>query len=285
MRSWLVTTGSRAAVVLTVVILLLWLVALRPIQSAKNLAKEQNRAAVLDLAKLEKVKTTLATLPQVKAVKTQQISAFADFSNEINKSQEILNKLSISMPEHIKHVTGISLTSRSDIIAQTNQAVDQVNQSGVAKQINKDMQTAQKYINYEAAVSKVLNNILDYNPAADMSGFIPGSEDSLQRLSLAKEGLSKTELRIINLQGSYNDPTFREVVEQIRVLQSAERELEQNTDTKAWASFVAKAQSEIIANRQVFWNSESATLVSKLSKDKQQLSKTMRIWSNLEPKS
>jgi hypothetical protein len=53
MRSWLVTTGSRAAVVLTVIILLLWLVALRPIQSAKNLAKEQNRAAVLDLAKLD----------------------------------------------------------------------------------------------------------------------------------------------------------------------------------------------------------------------------------------
>jgi hypothetical protein len=188
------------------------------------------------------------------------------------------------MPEHIKHVTGISLTSRSDIIAQANQAVDQVNQSGVAKQINKDMQTAQKYISYEAAVSKALNNILDYNPAVDMAGFIPGTQDSLQRLSLAKEGLSKTESRLKKLQGSYNDPTFREVVEQIRVLQSEERELEQNADTKAWASFVTKAQSEIIANRQVFWSSESAELISKLSKDKQQLSKTMRIWSNLKAK-
>jgi hypothetical protein len=96
-------------------------------------------------------------------------------------------------------------------------------------------------LGFQAAVSKDLANVLDYNPTLDFRQFSPGDEDTMVRFDRAKGAV-----------GMYDDPSTKEVVQSIELLQNELEHFSQTDDLPRWKKVFAAEQVAIQLNRDKF---------------------------------
>lgn len=133
------------------------------------------------------------------------------------------------------------------------------------------------FLAHHGGVMLALVNLLEYNAADDMS---PTNPDALRlRLDEAQAGLDKTVVRLKAAPAYTNDPTLNQLINQIQALQAvrdaAESSLESTSFPPNKESFVVaveQVQKNIIANRNLFWTTESSRQI-KDTNEAQQLIK------------
>lgn len=137
-------------------------------------------------------------------------------------------------------------------------------------------------MDYQSQVAKALVNILEYDPAADMAGFSLGSEDTDQRLTLAKNGLSKTISGLDNARKVYSDPSLNSLTAIIKKLQAGRDKLASSGDVAGWIDSVNSAQQIIISNRKAFWDSQAEPLKGALTNGSLYYSRLEQQWRVLK---
>lgn len=279
MGKWLQLTAIRAIICLAVlavaVALLFWL----PSHNAKSLIKIQLKQTDSALSKLGEAQNLLNTLPVLNQVQTQQVGSIKSYADQAQKSAGSFNRLNFKNPGTVS-----SLFGTGQLVKDTNQAVGETNANNGYMVASQDIALADKIFDYHAAVSQALVNALEYNPKDDTKNFNLNSDDTKQRLEAARQGLVKTDDKLLQAKKIYNDPTIDEVTALISRLRYARFQLSQNGDVNAWISRVDDSQSRIVDNRTKFWSAESKKLAKKLQADAVELRKTQTAWKNLAAK-
>jgi hypothetical protein len=276
MGKWLRLTALRAIICLLVlaaaVAFLFWL----PSHTARSLIKTQLEQADSAISKLNEAQNLLDTLPVLNQVQTQQVGSIKAYAVQAQKSANSFNQLNINNPSTVS-----SLIGTGQLVKDANQAVYKTNVNNSYRAASQDIALADKIFDYHAAVSEALVNVLEYNPKDDIKNFIFNSDDTKQRLEAARQGLVKTDDKLLQAKRIYNEPSIDEVTALISRLRYARYQLSQNGDTAAWISRVDDSQSRIVNNRTNFWSAESKKLAKKLQADATELRKTQAAWKNL----
>jgi hypothetical protein len=277
MRRWFLITITRTAI-LAGLIFLMWIVFIfYPSHSATKTIRQQVKSADIAINNIQNAKNDLQNLPQIDQVSIRQLHSFSNYTDEVSVAAKKLNKLSIysAQPKKIFNIAGIKK------VKDTNQQIADQSQQEALKQANTDISTAFKLADYQSKVSKSLTNVLEYDAAGDTVGFALGSDDSNQRLDLAKRGLDKTIKELKAYDGTYDDKNLASLIFLVEGMQAAGEQFSQNGDTAQWAMQVNQIQQHILTNRKVLWIDQSAAIIPKLSKDANQLSHAAQRWRAL----
>jgi hypothetical protein len=121
------------------------------------------------------------------------------------------------------------------------------------------------FLDHQAAVMRALANLLEYDPAADLSASDPDTQT--QHLNAAQAGLSISIQRLNAAPKYANDKTISQLADDINSVEAARGELaaqvgkpEFNEQKQSFMLTVSQIQNQIITNRNNFWASQQPGL-------------------------
>lgn len=281
-REWLGKTIFRLIIAAMVCVLIIWLGAYIPSGRAKTIINKQYTQSVKAQASLSDAAKSLADLPAIKDVPVQRSGSFINFAGAVSQSSQKLNGVTYSYDQPDK-VLALPIGTSRNSVQDVNSTINGINKQNLDN-ARRHLDEAKRLLKYNAGVSRALVNLLEYDPAADTAGFSLGTDDTSQRLQLAKDGLSKTLKSLRSQKGKYDDPALAAVIAQVQKLQSARDKLAAGGSIADWTGSVESAQINIISNRQAFWQEKSSVIKPLLNDDGAYFGKLARLWLELKLK-
>jgi hypothetical protein len=272
MKRWLGLTILRAAAVLLVAGVVILVIALRPAQQSKELAKKQLEATSAAIDKLNEAEKVLKNQPLIDKVTPGQQGNFSAYAADISKGSASYHGLTLIVPGRINNVKDSS---------RVNDLISRIDSQETYADVTQDIYKADKLLAYQTAVCQALVQLLEYNAADDVRSFDLKSQDTQTRLNLARDGLAKAAKQLRAAQSLYSDSSLDGVLDSIASLQASRSALAKNGDTKAWVMSVSEQQQNIIKNRADFWRSASTELTSKLAADRRSLQDIQELWKKI----
>lgn len=209
---------------------------------------------------LEQAASTLKGLPGPSVITLQLLGSARDYTERLLVSAPVFNHESPavlttlrSFPPHQKiraYNTVVSDAAFISTYGESRTLLDSV----------------KELVSYHTAVMKALENLLEYQPAADTDK--ADQEELLQALRTTGGGLEKTNARLDSLP-DYTDETMPATRELLAELETIRKEYEtavelgkdQGPLRQRYIEAFSEAQQTILADRETFWStrSESAT--------------------------
>lgn len=255
----------RITLSLAIAILTLYFVVLLPKQLALDHINKQVNDVGAVLRAVESGRSSIDSLPSVEAIKVQ---AQGSAKGYVQSLDSLLPTLNVSTPEPPKI---LSAEWQLKKIEKYNAIVRNQDYSVVTRQSASALQESGLFFKHHRDVMYAVANLLEYNPAEDVKGDNPDAV--LASLSATASGLEKTAQRINQASQYKNDESLKDVLVGVRRVQEARDAYENSinntasttgVEKDAFVAVVAKAQQDIIVNRQEFWASNRANLLAKL---------------------
>lgn len=278
MKRWLRMISIRFAIVFILVLVLAFAVTWWPAHQAKRLITRQKALSAQAVDQLKQAQSFLDNLPALDPSNIRKKGAIKFYAQQVMRVSDQFNKLTLVRPPDLKPIRGVSPNSEFQVIKDVNFTLARIHQKTVYTNSHSDTDAADKLMAYHAAVSQALVNVLEYDPVADTQGFNIKSADTQHRLSLAHDGLVKTDDELQAARKIYQESSIDEVTALISGLRAARYQLSQDGNTASWINNVEDAQNKIIQNRITFWNKAPGLIKSKLAVDQKQMLMINGLW-------
>lgn len=207
---------------------------------------------------LQTARQRLKDLPSPSTIVPAQPGA-RQYANKLNDAK---GAFSTSVP---KPPAAIDNPSRDEHILKFNQVITDPYYHQASQRGGQSLSADYALLTHQAAVMMALANLLEYNPVKDLSS--TNKTALFQNLEAAKGGLKITIDRLNSAPEYQNDKNLVAVLASVKEVQAAAAKASAAVTSanftqqkQAFIDATHQAQKDIIANRRLFWSTESSSL-------------------------
>lgn len=182
-----------------------------------------------------------------------------DYANKLNEAKGAFSADQPKIPAPIKN------DPKNDKVKSFNSVILDPNYRKAIVEAGFDLKADQAFLTHQAATMLALANLLEYNPAADLS--LTNPEAITEHLNAAQGGLQTTVDRLAAVPEYQNDTLLTELNDLVNQAQTARDQLSGQisqpqyvVQKQEFIKKIADVQSGIIKNRAQFWSNESPKL-------------------------
>lgn len=244
---------------------------------ARDTAAQQTEQTAQAEQTIVKAHRALEGLPKIETLKTQEISTFRGYADNLKSASDSVSPLSLRplSPGPLPKYGNVAI----EYVDRVNRLAGDPQIKNTYEQAEAVMAELDKLLTYHAAMMKAVANVLDYNPSVDFQRFDLADEETKQRLELAKNGLERVMAQVEEAAKLYEDPGIEEIKISIRSLQAERDLLTQTGDLERWKMRFKEEQVKTLNNRVFFWHDKSKTLVSELTSIRKELVDLSQRWA------